>query len=110
MKKLIIILFSPVFAFFLISCKNDKAKNNFFLIPASSTDLSQAWVQDAYLKASNIDAGDAFGSSVAVSGNTVMVGANCESSSQTTITNNDWSASADNSASLSGAAYVFTIK
>ena len=33
------------------------------------------WSQQAYLKASNTEAGDDFGSSVAVSGDTVVVGA-----------------------------------
>ena len=33
------------------------------------------WSQQAYLKASNTDAGDSFGWSVAVSGDTVVVGA-----------------------------------
>ena len=36
------------------------------------------WSQQAYLKASNTDAGDAFGYSVAVSGDTVVVGAYAE--------------------------------
>ena len=35
------------------------------------------WSQQAYLKASNTDANDAFGMSVAVSGDTVVVGAVC---------------------------------
>ena len=38
------------------------------------------WTQQAYLKASNADAGDSFGSSVAVSGDTVVVGARTEAS------------------------------
>ena len=59
--------------------------------------------QQAYLKASNTDAGDQFGLSVAVSGDTVVVGAYGEDSNATGI-NGDQS---DNSASHSGAAYVF---
>ena len=59
--------------------------------------------QQAYLKASNTDAGDAFGSSVAVSGDTVVVGAQRESSNATGV-NGDQS---DNSAAVAGAAYVF---
>ena len=61
------------------------------------------WRQEAYLKASNTDAGDYFGSSVAISGDTVVVGANRESSSATGV-NGDGS---NNSAIDSGAAYVF---
>ncbi len=61
------------------------------------------WSQQAYLKASNTDAGDHFGCSVAVSGDKVVVGADKESSNATGVNGNRF----DNSASLSGAAYVF---
>jgi len=61
------------------------------------------WSQQAYLKASNTDAGDAFGISVAVSGDTVVVGAIGESSNATGV-NGDQT---DNSAPGAGAAYVF---
>jgi hypothetical protein len=64
------------------------------------------WSQQAYLKAPNAEAGDLFGSSVAISGDTIVVGARFESSNQTTITHGG-TASADNSADRSGAAYVF---
>jgi hypothetical protein len=64
------------------------------------------WIQQAYLKAPNAEAGDAFGTSVAISGDTIVVGALLEDSSQTTITNGS-TASADNTAGGSGAAYVF---
>jgi len=62
-----------------------------------------SWSQQAYLKASNTDANDFFGWSVAVSGDTAVVGAWFESSSATGV---DGDAS-DNSAAWSGAAYVF---
>ncbi len=61
------------------------------------------WVQQAYLKASNTGANDAFGSTVAVSGDTVVVGAQGESSNATGVNGNQ----SDNSAADSGAAYVF---
>ncbi|MCB9854658.1 MAG: thrombospondin type 3 repeat-containing protein [Phycisphaerales bacterium] len=61
------------------------------------------WSQQAYLKASNTEAGDFFGGSVAVSGDTVVVTAYFEDSSATGIDGNG----ADNSAPDSGAAYVF---
>lgn len=64
------------------------------------------WAQEAYLKAPNAETDDHFGMSVAVAGDTVVVGADREGSNQTTITNGT-SASADNSAPYSGAAYVF---
>ena len=61
------------------------------------------WSQQAYLKASNSDPGDGFGLRVAVSGDTVVVGASLEASSATAINGNQ----ADNSAGDSGAAYIF---
>ncbi|MCS6984611.1 MAG: FG-GAP repeat protein, partial [Leptospiraceae bacterium] len=65
------------------------------------------WVQDAYLKASNAEASDEFGYSVAISGSTIVVGAYQEDSNQPTITNIDGQASPDNSAADAGAVYVF---
>jgi hypothetical protein len=64
------------------------------------------WVQEAYLKAPNAGAGDSFGESVAIDGDTVVVGASSEASNQTTITNGT-TASADNSLANAGASYVF---
>jgi len=61
-----------------------------------------SWSQQAYLKASNTGAGDEFGYSVAVSGDTVVVGANWEDSSTTGV-----NSTPDDGASDSGAAYVF---
>lgn len=88
--------------------------------PASSSDNSadgsgavyvyrrngSTWVQEAYLKASNAEAWDSFGYSLAISEDTIVVGAIGESSNQTTITNGSTS-SADNTAGYSGAAYVY---
>jgi hypothetical protein len=62
------------------------------------------WSQQAYLKARNTGASDAFGSSVAVSGDTVVVGAQFEDSSSTGV-----NSAPDELASGSGAAYVFGI-
>ncbi|MCA8944023.1 MAG: hypothetical protein KDB80_15775 [Planctomycetes bacterium] len=61
------------------------------------------WTQQAYLKASNTGNSDRFGSSVAVSGNTIVVGAPNEDSSATGVDGNG----SDNSVAESGAAYVF---
>jgi hypothetical protein len=61
------------------------------------------WSQQAYLKASNTDAWDEFGGSVAVSGDTVVVGAERESSGATGVDG----AQGDNGTTYSGAAYVF---
>ncbi len=62
-----------------------------------------SWSQQAYLKASNTGAGDRFGFNVGVSGDTVVVGALYEDSAATGVNGNE----ADDSAPLSGAAYVF---
>ena len=64
------------------------------------------WTNEAYLKAPNTDNSDNFGSSVSISGNTIVVGATGEASNQTTITNGTLSSS-NNLASSAGAAYVF---
>ena len=63
----------------------------------------EQWRQDAYLKASNPDAFDIFGFRVALDNNTLVVGAAGEDSGSAGV-NADQS---DNSASLTGAAYVF---
>jgi hypothetical protein len=64
------------------------------------------WIQQSYIKASNTDGGDEFGSSVALSadGNTLAVGAIYEGSSATGVGGSQ----ADNSAGFAGAVYVFT--
>ena len=68
------------------------------------TRSGSAWSQQAYLKASNTDAGDHFGISLAISGETVVVGAYREDSSATGADGNQ----THNSATDAGAAYVFT--
>ena len=62
-----------------------------------------SWSQEAYLKASNPDPYDVFGRAVAISGDTVVIGARQEGSKATGV-NGDQS---DNSVLTSGAAYVF---
>ncbi|MES2922110.1 MAG: hypothetical protein V4819_11215, partial [Verrucomicrobiota bacterium] len=62
-----------------------------------------SWSQQAYLKASNTEAGDQFGGALAVDGDTVIVGADRESSSASGVNGNQ----ADNSRPNAGAAYVF---
>jgi hypothetical protein len=66
-------------------------------------DANSVWSQQAYLKASNTDAYDSFGYSVAISGDTIVVGAGGEGSSATGVNGDQ----ADNSAAPSGAAYAF---
>jgi hypothetical protein len=61
------------------------------------------WAQQAYLKASNADPNDRFGGSVALSGDTLVVGAIGERSNATGINGNQL----DNSTASAGAVYVF---
>lgn len=61
------------------------------------------WTLQAYLKASNTNAGDRFGSVVAISGDTIVVGAYAEASGASGVNANQ----ADNGAPNAGAAYVF---
>jgi len=61
------------------------------------------WTQQAYVKASNTEPNDYFGSSVALSGDTLAVGARYEDSPTTGVNGNQ----ADNSVSDAGAVYVF---
>jgi hypothetical protein len=68
------------------------------------------WTEQAYVKASNPDMADSFGSAVALSGdgNTLAVGAPSEASALTGVTAGSVSeATAGNAASNSGAVYVF---
>jgi len=62
-----------------------------------------AWSQQAYLKAANPDVSDLFGISVSVSGDVVVVGASREDSGAVGVGGDPF----DESASVSGAAYVF---
>jgi hypothetical protein len=62
------------------------------------------WTQQAYLKASNTGAYDSFGWSVAISGDTIVVGAHLEDSDSTTVNGSG----SNNNAANAGAAYVFT--
>jgi hypothetical protein len=64
------------------------------------------WSSEAYIKATNAEANDYFGTSVALQGNLLAVGAIGEDSSETQITNLP-PASSDNSAELSGAVFVY---
>ncbi len=64
-----------------------------------------SWTQEAYVKASNTEFVDKFGSSVALSGDgkTLAVGADGESSSSAGVNGDE----SDNSSTRSGAAYVY---
>jgi len=90
------------------SSTTDPANNNGSAAGAAYvfTRTGTTWTQQAYLKASNVDAGDSFGERVAISddGNTVAVTAFSESSAATGVDGDQ----ADNTAADAGAVYVFT--
>ena len=62
------------------------------------------WSEQAYLKASNTEAGDQFGYSVAISGNTAVIGSRNEDSASSGVNGSQ----GNNSAVDSGAAYVYS--
>lgn len=62
-----------------------------------------SWTQTAYVKASNTNAGDRFGFSVDLDGDTLVVGAEREDSAATGVDGDE----GDNDAEEAGAAYVF---
>lgn len=65
-----------------------------------------AWIQEAYVKASNTDANDRFGDTVAISGDTIAVGTGFEDSAATGV-NGAAPGQGDNSMTSAGAVYVF---
>jgi hypothetical protein len=91
-----------------IGVNGNQADNSFERAGAAYVFIrtGSTWAQQAYVKASNAGAGDAFGWSVALSadGSTLAVGAWGEDSSATGVDGNQ----SDNAAPNSGAAYVFT--
>ncbi|NBX17619.1 MAG: hypothetical protein EBR09_09660, partial [Proteobacteria bacterium] len=89
-----------------VTVSQTDAAGNVGTSSAVSFNLQNGWYQEAYIKASNAGAGDFFGYSVSLSGDTLAVGARGEDSSQATITNGA-DASADNSATAAGGVYVY---
>src|SRR5207248_1326465 len=95
------------------SCRNKTMKRIKFNVAcvlitllAGSTHYAHAQVviaQQAYIKASNTHSTNAFGWAVAISGDTMVVGAHDEGSSATGVDGNQ----NDNSVFRAGAAYVF---
>jgi hypothetical protein len=71
----------------------------------SVTDVGD-WYPEAYIKAANAEAGDRFGGSVSLSGDTIAVGADREDENSAVIVNGA-TAPNDNGAAESGAVYVY---
>ncbi|MEM1350054.1 MAG: FG-GAP repeat protein [Myxococcota bacterium] len=68
-------------------------------------DTEGMWAQRAYLKATNTGEDDDFGSSIALSGDTLVIGATGESSSATGVNG----VQDNDSSRQSGAAYVYRL-
>jgi trimeric autotransporter adhesin len=83
--------------------QNDEGSQNSGAVYVFVRDAAGTWTQQAYIKASNNDANDDFGHAVAISGNTIAVGAPAEDSSATGI-NMDQSSDSEID---SGAVYVY---
>ncbi|MDA9014087.1 hypothetical protein N9I73_00685, partial [Porticoccaceae bacterium] len=73
-------------------------------------DEKNKWSSQAYIKASNAEAGDYFGESVSLgaNGTTLAVGAYGEDAQRVVGTDDDYDLEADNNEKNSGATYVFT--
>jgi len=82
--------------------QNDNSRDNAGAVYVFTRD-AETWSQEAYIKASNTDAGDSFGTSIALFGDALAVGANGEASGDTGIDANQ----DDNSQVNAGAVYVF---
>jgi hypothetical protein len=74
-------------------------------LSTTATAQTANWLYDRYVKASNPEAGDRFGRTIAISGTTMVVGAPYEDSGATGVNGNE----ASNSAADSGAAYIYRL-
>lgn len=83
---------------------NNNAVDGSGAVYVFTRDLSSAWSQQAYVKASNTGAGDRFGRALGLDGNTLAVGAYLEDSAAIGVNGTE----ADNAAQDAGAVYVFT--
>lgn len=101
MKNITALLVVITLSFFIFSCSKQGDSNQAHILFDASK------FHQTYLKAPNTSSNDWFGYSVAISGDTIAVGAHQESSDTTDIINgSDLSATNDNLAN-SGAVYVF---
>lgn len=84
--------------------QNDEMSQSSGAVYVFVRNAAGAWSQQAYIKASNNNAADVFGSAVAISGDTIAVGAPAEDSEATGIGGDQGS----NAKTDSGAVYVYT--
>ena len=83
--------------------QTDNSASNSGAVYVFTRDAGGIWSQQAYIKASNTQAGDRFGTMITLDGDTLAVGAENEDSSATGVAGDQ----ADNSAMDAGAVYVF---
>ncbi len=94
-------------SFYFINCKNGNGGNSgIALLGLQNNDSSNRNIQ-AYLKAPNNSDFDEFGLDVAISDNTIVVGAYNEASNTTSIINGNNLNSTNDAGLTNGAAYVF---
>lgn len=84
--------------------QNDETSQNSGAVYVFVRNAAGTWSQQAYIKASNNNANDVFGTAVAISGNTIAVGAPAEDSGATGIGGDQGS----NTEADSGAVYVYS--
>jgi hypothetical protein len=88
---------------FIGGVQNDESSSNSGAVYVFVRDAAGKWSQQAYIKASNNDANDQFGISVAISGDTIAVGASTEDSNATGVGGDQ----GNNGKPDSGAVYVY---
>ena len=115
MKKVLFNLLILCFSLTIFSCFSSSDSGSSTTSTTTDDDTTtttgtKLWAQEAYIKASNNDAGDYFGSALALDGETLAVGAWKEDSNQTTITNDNSTASSNDGTADSGAVYVYSLK
>lgn len=92
----------------LEAIQTDVAGNGPSTADTSTVTVSESgWYHEAYLKAPNNSAEDLFGSAVAISGDTAIVGAVAEESNTTSIINGSDLSATNNSGVANGAVYVY---
>ncbi|HPC42351.1 MAG TPA: FG-GAP repeat protein, partial [Spirochaetota bacterium] len=108
MKKLYFLIVIIIITLPILSCNKAKDHKQEVLLIGLALNTGSTWSHQAYLKAPNNSNDDYFGSSVAISGDTIAVGAPGEASTTTSIINGSDLSSTNNAGNNNGAVYVFT--
>ena len=108
MKKLYFLIVIIIITLPILSCNKAKDHKQEVLLIGLALNTGSTWSHQAYLKAPNNSNDDYFGSSVAISGDTIAVGAPGEASTTTSIINGSDLSGTNDSGTDNGAVYVFT--